>query len=533
MKTEKRISTSNSSFETLISTNALYVDKTKYIYSLISDYGGYYFLARPRRFGKTLTLYTLEALFQGKKELFKDLYIGTTDYDFKIYPVVHIDFANCDVNTPAELEESLLKKIFKIAKKYSISLDDSKLLKSTFQDLLENLYEKYGSVVVLIDEYDKPLSDNIYNPELEEIRKIIRGFFEVLKASPDYIRFVFITGVTKYSNMSIFSSMNNLKDISMNEEYANMFGYTGEELEKNFRENIKKGIDATGLTKKEYLKALKAKYDGYCFYPNTETVYNPISINNFFFDGGKVFGNYWTESGQSNLLTNIAKKVHFDVDSSLAEPILANTISTFDIIEMAKTNISLEAYKALLFQSGYLTITKSHNYKTLFLDYPNGEVREAFSLMLVHNVYLKSQNGIFSPSKAEIALDEGQLEKLINLIKPIFASIPYHEYKSNQNEAFYHSIFHTLLMALGATINSEIATNKGRIDTIVKTDKHIYLFEFKLNQSATDALKQIKDRGYDDQFKEWKKLGKTVHLIGISFSTEEKNITDWVEETIL
>ena len=527
----KRVTTSNSSFETLISTNALYVDKTKYIYSLVSDYGGYYFLARPRRFGKTLTLYTLEALFQGKKELFKDLYISKTDYNFKEYPVIHIDFGKIENSTVEELRKSLISNLIQIGKNYKVEITNKEPLKDSLSFLIQELYNKHGSVVILVDEYDKPLSDNIYSEDVEKIRVLLRGFFEVLKASPNYLRFVFITGVTKYSNMSIFSSMNNLKDISMNKNYATMFGYTQEELENNFAERIQIGMEATGLAKEEYLKALKAKYDGYCFYPNTETVYNPISISNFFFDGGEVFGNYWTESGQSNLLTNIAKQVDFQIDDGLKEAISPNDISTFDIIQMAKTDISIKSYKALLFQSGYLTIAKPSDYDSLFLNYPNDEVREAFSEQFVKKVYLDNNtNTTFNVAKTKLAIKSGETEILIDQIKTIFASIPYHEYKNNQNEGFYHSIFHTVLMAVGATINSEIATNKGRIDTIVKSDKHIYLFEFKLNQSATDALSQIKERGYDEQFKEWLKEGKTVHLVGISFSTDEKNITDWVEE---
>ena len=527
----KRVTTSNSSFKTLITTNALYVDKTKYIYSLVSDYGGYYFLARPRRFGKTLTLYTLEALFQGKKELFKDLYIGTTDYDFKEHPVIHIDFGKIENSTVEDLRQSLISTLVQIGENYEVETTDKKPLKDTFSFLIQELYKKFGSVVVLVDEYDKPLSDNIYSEDVEKIRVLLRGFFEVLKASPDYIRFVFITGVTKYSNMSIFSSMNNLNDISMNEDYATMFGYTQKELEDNFKDFILDGMNATHLTKTEYLKKLKDKYDGYCFYPNTETVYNPISINKFFFKKGKEFNNFWTESGQSNLLANIAKNVDFQIDDSLREAISPNDITTFDIIQMAKTDINLESYKALLFQSGYLTITEHSDYDSLFLDYPNGEVREAFSELLVKKVYLdNTASSIFNPTKTKLAIKSGDTKTLIEQIKPVFASLPYHEYKSNQNEGFYHSIFHTVLMAVGATINSEIATNKGRIDTLVKTDKHIYLFEFKLNQGATDALSQIKEQGYDEQFKEWMKEGKTVHLVGISFSTEEKNITDWVEE---
>lgn len=526
----KRVTASNSSFETLISTNALYIDKTKYIYSLISDFGGYYFLARPRRFGKTLTIYTLEALFQGKKELFKNLYISTTDYDFKAYPIIHIDFGKIDCSSLEELKQSLTSELVKIGKNYKIRLASKNLLKTNLSFLIEELYKKCGKVVVLIDEYDKPLSDNVYNKDVEEIRTLLRDFFEVLKASPNYLRFVFITGVTKYSNMSIFSSMNNLKDISMNKKYATMLGYTQKELEKNFNEHIKIGIKATGLTKKEYLRILKEKYDGYCFYPNTETVYNPISINNFFLDGGEVFENFWVGTGQSNLLTNIAKRVNFNIENSLSRSISPSSVSSFDIIEMAKTDINIDSYKALLFQSGYLTITNPSDYYSLYFDYPNGEVREAFTYLLVKNIYLNNDvNGIFSTSDTKRAIIQGETESLINQIKTVFASIPYHEYKNNKNEGFYHSIFHTVLMAVGARINSETATNKGRIDTIIETEKHIYIFEFKLDQPALKALSQIKNKNYQEQYNIWSKT-HTVHLIGISFSSTEKNIANWLEE---
>ncbi len=277
----KRIDTGNSSFEKLITKDNLYVDKTKYLYNLFADDGTYYFLSRPRRFGKSMTLSTLEAIFKGRRELFKGLYIDSTDYDWKEYPVIHINFSEIDSETPAELKAQIKETIFDIAEKYGIEINKRLQYNRALKALIESLAER-ERVVILIDEYDSPLTNNIDSDNIEEIRKDLRGFYFIIKAEDAYIRFCFITGVTKFSKVSIFSAMN-LMDISSLDEYSSALGYTQDELELYFAEHINDGIKKSGVTREEYLASLKYWYDGYHFTARGEAVYNPVSIGSFFY----------------------------------------------------------------------------------------------------------------------------------------------------------------------------------------------------------------------------------------------------------
>ncbi len=378
----KKIDISNPTFGKLIAEDNVYVDKTRYLYNLLTDGGTYYFCARPRRFGKSLTLSTLEAIFKGKRELFKGLYLDSTDYDWKEYPVIHVDFGLCGAKTAEECATWINGKLDDIASSYCIELPSSSYYAKL--DRLITALSQRAPVVVLIDEYDKMLSNNIYNPEVEAIRDVTRSFFEVIKAKNDSLRFVFITGVTKYSKVSIFSSMNNLRDISMSDEYATMFGYTQKELEENFEEYIEKGIEATGTNRETYLSELKYMYDGYRFVPGAETVYNPVSVGSFFDEGGKDFNSYWIDTGGTKLLMDIAKKVHFNIAEDLEKPASKSKLASFDIIEMTTGNLTSLKYKALLLQSGYLTIKGAEKKgNDLYLGFPNEKVQEALSVKLL------------------------------------------------------------------------------------------------------------------------------------------------------
>ena len=285
----KNIATSISDFEKLIDLNSIYVDKTDYLFDLISKAPGMFFCSRPRRFGKTLTLYTLEAIFKGKKNLFKGLKIFEKNYDWKQHPVIHLDFGIINAIDAQSLEVQLNECVYSIANSYGIKIEYSKFCNINLRRLILGL-GKNKDVVILVDEYDKPLTSNIFNPEIERIRGVLRGFFEVIKASTDYIYFAFITGVTKFAKMSVFSSMNNLTDITMDESFSYLFGYTQDEVELYFSDYINKGVKTTGLSLSKYLEKLKNKYDGYSFSPyQKETIYNPVSIGEFFLKGGKSF----------------------------------------------------------------------------------------------------------------------------------------------------------------------------------------------------------------------------------------------------
>ncbi len=523
----KKIDTGNPNFEKLIECNNIYVDKTKYLYNLLNDGGTYYFCCRPRRFGKTLTINTLEAIFNGKKELFNGLYIYSTDYDFKKYPIIHIDFGKCGATSGEEFSTWLVNKLDDIALGYNISLPKSAYYTKPDRLIIE--LSKKDSAVILIDEYDKMLSNNIYNPEVEKIRDILRSFFEVIKASYNNLNF-FITGVTKYSKVSIFSSMNNLRDLSTSEQYALMFGYCQEELETYFAEYIEDGVNKTGLSKTEYLNRLKMKYDGYRFTNDGKTVYNPVSVGNFFVNEGKTFNNYWIETGNSKLLVDIAKRVNFNVDTSLNEPLSDDDITFFDIVDIASSSVNLMQYKSLLLQSGYLTIKKTEDEgHTLFLGYLSTEVKSAFASIML-NVYSNSQVNLNS-IRLKNAFEERNIEKAMTIIKSYFSSISY-SLTSASKEADYHLMLHCILLAIDADINVEVLTNKGRIDAVLKTKDTIYVIELKKDKSAEIALEQIKDKGYIEKYKAWESdnIKHEIHLLGINFSSEDKNISEWKEE---
>ena len=527
----KKIEVGNGTFAKLIEAGNIYVDKTDIIYNLITSGSTFFFCSRPRRFGKTLLLSTLEAIFQGKKELFKGLKIYDTDYDWKEYPVIHIDLGRIQAKNADQLEESLKKEIARISKAYSVEYNEKSIYYDAWNDLILNISEK-GKLVILIDEYDKLLSSNIYNPNVEEMRDVLRGFFEVIKAASEHIRFAFITGVTKFSKVSIFSSMNNLRDISLTEEYSTLFGFTEDELNHYFAEYIAKGISDSGMTREEYLAALRRKYDGYRFTPRQkDALYNPVSIGSFFADGGIDLNNYWIDTGGMMLLMNVAKKVRFDISKDVARAIDKENITTFDILAMASNNISSAKYRSLLFQSGYLTIkgVDEDNKNLLLLDFPNEEVATAYSKNILSLYGGETAADTFSELKIDKCFADGRVGDAIDRLKSIYEAIPY-DLSKHADELYYSSIFFSSMKALGALIGSEIETKNGRVDAILKADKHIYVFEFKHDQSADIALKQIHDKGYANQFAS--DSSKTVHLVGINFSSSEKNINEWKEEIL-
>lgn len=523
----KRIDVGNPSFEKLISNKNIYVDKTKYLYNLIQSGTTYFFCSRPRRFGKTLTLSTLESLFKGRKDLFENLYISKTDYNWKTYPIVHIDFSLCQAKTGLEVESWINYAILKIAEEYDVILNREDNYYQNTATLLAQL-AKTENVVILVDEYDKVLSSNIFSSHAEEIRDVLRGFFETIKGCYSYIHFCLITGVTKYSKLSVFSSMNNLVDISMNDEYDALFGYTENELENYFHSYITSGAQALNMSKELYLERLKRKYDGYKFTLNGKSVYNPVSIGSFFYNGGKTFSNYWIETGNTKLLLDLSRKVNFNVDTTLSEPLDIAELSSFDILHLASHTVRIGEVKALLLQSGYLTIKKvTDGGYSLLLDYPNEEVCESFNSRLL-NIYTGIDSDIiYSPNRMLYAFNTSETENAINYISSIYASIPYN--LTGKNEANYHAMFHCMMKAIGAKIISEKATNIGRIDSVLETEKQIYLIEFKINKSANLAIKQIKNNEY---YSEYLAENKTIHLLGISFSTTKKNIENWKEEII-
>lgn len=528
----QEINTAYSSFELIRKNNFLYVDKTRYIYNMIANKPRMIFLSRPRRFGKSLTLSTLDAAFRGKRELFTGLYIDSTDYDWKEYPVIHVDFGLCGATGADDCALWINDKLDDIAGEYGVTLAPA--LYYTKFDRLITVLSQRAPVVILIDEYDKMLSNNMYNPEVEAIRDVTRAFFEVIKAKNDLLRFVFITGVTKYSKVSIFSSMNNVRDYSMSDEYASAFGYTEKELETYFGSYIERGIENSGKDRETYLSELKSMYDGYRFAPGVETLYNPVSIGMFFASGGKTFNGYWVDTGGTKLLMEAAKKVNYNIDSSLDEPLSLENIAFFDIVDIASSSVSLMEYKALLLQTGYLTIKKSEDDgNTLFLGYPNVEVKSAFASIML-TVYAGGKKGTnLNSVRLGNAFENRDTVKAMTIIKSYFASLNY-LLSSRSVEADYHLMFHCMLMAVDADVNVEVATNKGRIDGVLRAKNTIYVIELKRDESADAALNQIKDNSYMERYYAWCTdcPDYEIHLLGINFSSEERNISGWKEEVL-
>ena len=507
-------------FEELIQGNFLYVDKTEYIWQLICPSSAGYFLSRPRRFGKSLTVSTLKAVFEGKKELFKGLAIYDKPYDWKPYPVIHLSFGDYNVDSDAQKELSgyLMAKIKQVAESYSIKLNNA-TPGLCFGELIDRLYE-IGPVVVLIDEYDKPILDNIVNPEISKIQRSLKGFFSVLKDRNDKERFLFVTGVSKFSHVSLFSDLNNLTDITMDARYATMFGYTQDELEANFGDRISALAGDTDIN--AYKTKIKEWYNGYRFEEKAKTVYNPVSLAQFFENGGK-FNNYWFATGTPSFLMELTKKTDFDFRSVIGgDSVPEIAFSAFEIDNIDPLT--------LLLQTGYVTIKETEErfgQTWYFLDFPNREVAGAFSAYILNSYAGKTQTAsVQFTAEIATALLNRDLKKLRKIMEVFFAGIPYTSHK--KQESTFQTIFFSIFRLLGLYIEAESATNDGRIDAVVQTKDAIFIFEFKLDNDPT-ALEQIKDKEY---YKKYLLDKRDIYIIGVNFDSEKGNLIGWEDEKV-
>ncbi|MBN2643203.1 MAG: ATP-binding protein [Victivallales bacterium] len=514
----KDLTSSVYTFEDLIEGNFLYIDKTEYLWRLIQPAKGIYFLARPRRFGKSLALSTLKAVFQGKKALFKGLVLESKPYDWKVYPVIHLDFGNCDAFDADSLRQYLIETIDAIAKTHNISLTRSGV-SGHFTELVEAMTIE-SKIVILIDEYDKPILDNITNPRSEDIRQVMEDFYSVVKGTEPYQRFVMLTGVSKFSKVSVFSKLNNLTDISMNANYATMFGYTQQELESNFADYINSAAKRLEMDRDELLRQLKEWYNGYRFEEDAATVYNPVSIAKFFESGGK-FKNFWFETGTPRFLIDLLKQNNYDLPSLENLELDEVGFSAYEI-----TNLAVEP---LLFQTGYITI-HSYDPETMLytLGYPNMEVKNAFIRHLMD---------VFTPVRKEIAASHivkifqaarsGAIDALMAQMRIFFSNIPNNI--TLQNEKYYQTVFYLVLKLVGIYIDVEVNTESGRINAVLQSGDRIIIAEFKLHDSAESALQQIKDKKY---YEKYLSSGKEIIILGAAFDAETRNIEHWTSEII-
>ena len=508
-------------FEELIRGNFLYVDKTEYIWQMIRPSSAGYFLSRPRRFGKSLTLSTLKAVFEGKKELFKGLALYDKPYDWKPYPIIHLSFGDYNTvsNAKDELPNYLMTKVRKIAQEYSIPLPDDTPA-NCFSSLIDKIYEN-SQVVILVDEYDKPILDNITSPDVKELLKILKGFYSVLKDRNDKERLLFVTGVSKFCHESLFSDLNNLTDITMDAKYATMLGYTQEEFETYFADRIELASKQLNMPKEELLPEIKAWYDGYCFHPGSATVYNPVSLAKFF-ESGAEFNNYWFATGTPSFLIELVKKTRFDFDHILSRPVSSMAFNAFEIDKLDPLT--------LLLQTGYLTIksmVRKFNMPWFWLDFPNREVSFSFNTALLNAYSRKSDNYVvdFCEQLAD-AMDNGNVKQLRKVMETFFAGISYEVH--HKDESNFQNILFAMFRLLGYYISAESHTNDGRIDAVAETEKFVFIFEFKLDEDKT-ALSQIRDKEY---YRKYELSKKKIFLIGINFSSEKGQITDWQTEEV-
>ena len=509
------------SFEEMIEGNFLYVDKTEYIWQMIRPRSAGYFLSRPRRFGKSLTLSTLKAVFEGKKELFKGLAIYDKPYDWKPYPIIHLSFADYNVvsDPVRELPEYLMAKVQRAAQEHSVSVQGS-TPGLCFGSLIDTLFRK-SQVVILVDEYDKPILNNITDQRAKEVLEILKGFFSVLKDRNAQERLLFVTGVSKFCHVSLFSDLNNLTDITMDYDYAAMLGYTQTEFETYFADRIVLASKHLNMPKEQLLPKIKVWYDGYKFHEEAQNVYNPVSLAEFFQKRFK-FDNYWFSTGTPSFLMELVKKTRFDFSDVLSKPVSSMAFNAFEIDRIDPLT--------LLLQTGYLTIksmVQKYNMPWYWLDFPNREVSFSFNTSLVNAYAGKSDNFItnFNEQLAE-SMETGNVKQLRKTMEVFCAGISYDVH--HKSESNFQNIFFALFRLLGYYIKAESQTNDGRIDAVAETDKYVFIFEFKLD-SDDSALAQIKDKKY---YRQYELSRKKIFLNGVAFDTRTGQISDWQTEEI-
>ena len=492
----------------------VYIDKTGLIYDLVTS-DKIYFLSRPRRFGKSLLVTTLEAYFSGRKELFRGLAMESLEKDWTEYPVLHFDFSGTKYFSTGDLEGQLRIQLSRMEEKYGKNPDEVTPAER-FGGIIRRAYEKTGrQVVFLVDEYDAPLLDSNGNPELQEkLRNMLRSFYSVVKMSDAMLRFVFITGISKFSQMSIFSELNSLQNISMKDRFSAICGITDRELREQLGPDVEALAAKNGESYEEALEHLRRMYDGYHFSPECEDIYNPFSLlnalNNLDYD------HYWFSSGTPTYLLDLLQEYNFDIES--LEEVKAMP-EQFDVPTEKIINPL-----PVLYQSGYLTI-KSYDpvYGIYTLAYPNEEVRLGFIRALipyyVNDVNLKRNSfviGVVSDLKKD------DLAGCMNRITAFFASIPYD--LDNKTEKHFHTIFYLLFSMTGLYVESEVRSAIGRADVVIKTPTHIYVFELKVDGSAEDALRQIDSKGY---LVPYTADGRKLVKVGVNFDSATRTVSEW------
>ena len=506
-------------FEKLIKGNYLYVDKTEYIWQLVNHTGESYFLSRPRRFGKSLTISTLRALFEGKKDLFKGLAIYDKPYKWEPCPVIQLDMNGRDFRTLEAMEDSFRHILLEQADFNGVLLKETSS-STMFHDLIKALHDTKGEVVILLDEYDKPILSNISKENCRAFLDALKVFYSVIKEKNGMIRMAFITGVSKFCHVSLFSELNNLTDITMDARFATMLGYTQEELEENFSDRL--ALLSDGSDPDEFMQEIKRWYNGYRFHSNAATVYNPVSLTKFFQSGGE-FNNYWFSTGTPTFLLDLIKKHRFNFEDVLNSPV---SNFAFDAYEIDRLNPL-----TLLLQTGYLTIdsaVKRFGDTAYKLRFPNLEVKGSFETYLAgYCSGLYADQVKDSVYRLADAVTVGDVDGFMETMKVFFAKVPYDVHLKDENN--FHLLFFSIFMLLGISITAESKTNQGRIDAVATNEDFVFVFEFKLDKSKETALEQIKNRDY---YRRYMNSGKKIFLVGVNFDMELGQIQDWTSQAV-
>lgn len=517
-----KYSLNKQTFSVIRKEKRIYVDKTNLIYELVKEGSGTcYFLSRPRRFGKSLLISTLSSIFEGRQDLFEGLYI----YDkiqWDTFPVIYLTMDKMNFQDLG-LKETIISSLYKIGEEHNIGLvaNDTKTL---FEELIIKLSEKYGKqVVILIDEYDSPITQPLEKSNFdkaEENRDILKTFYGALKPLDKYIRFIFITGITKFTKVSIFSELNHLTDLTLHEKYTTLLGYTEAELVQYFSEGIEELGKKYNLTFEETLAKIKEWYNGFSW-DGVNFVYNPFSFMQVV--SSSQFSNYWFQSGTPGFLIGMMK----DAEAYHLTNICAGE-SIYDNHDFRKLS-----YITILLQAGYLTIKRKDEDGMLFLDFPNKEVKQSFDETLLGS-YIEKNPAL---AKADIymiqqAFKNNDIATVMKIIETMFSSLPYHLFEKKQlngeiapvGENFYHAVIYLIFNLLGVKMNAEVAVRNGRIDADVITNEDVYLFEFKKDNKPLTAIKQMQNNKY---YEKYMLLGKKVHLIGASFSLVKRGLDKW------
>ena len=516
---------SNSSFSTLRTAGQVYVDKTELIYKMAREINSAYFLSHPRRFGKSLLVSTLDALFQGKRELFEGLWIDREgDWEWESHPVIVLDFNGITSETPEALETNLLSRINGRAEEFEITLKEEGL-GLRFHELIVKCSKKFeNKTVVLVDEYDKPILNFLGKGDeavkmAHRNRAILKRLFGTLKGKDvqEQLRFVFFTGITRFGKVSIFSDLNQLKDVSNSSEYAGLLGYTHEELTEYFSPHIDAFCEKIDKSKEDVIETLRRQYNGYRFSKNPLQVYNPFSILLALQDCE--FGSYWFDSGTPTYLT----------DLFAASPLRPEQLESFKIPERLANTFDIENLDmaALLFQSGYLTIHDVHD-RALTLGYPNEEVKGAFLELLYGSLTNRqAMSGLVTAFDLADHLAVEDLDAFMEGVDAVFASIP-QVLGEKLNEANFHTLFYVVASLTGMIATSEILSSQGRTDLAIEFPDKVYVIEFKCGRSPQKALQQIREKGYMDR---WAGTGRKRIAIGINFSAAKRMVQSWKAES--